>query len=191
MKKLSPAKRSQLIAVVFAILGVLTMIYMLLIQPQYEKNKAMATNIVNARVDLQKTKDLIGKRQTSNAELANTLLQLTQEENDVAVGDVYSWTYDTIRRFKAKYAVDIPNISPPSITEVDVLGAFPYKQVKVTLTGNAYYHDLGKFIADFENNFPHVRLVNLAIDTVAAAPGTVQEKLSFRMDVVALVKPNN
>ena len=67
MKKLSPAKRSQLIAVVFAILGVLTMIYMLLIQPQYEKNKAMATNIVNARVDLQKTKDLIGKRQISNA----------------------------------------------------------------------------------------------------------------------------
>ncbi len=191
MKKLSPEKRNQLIAVGIAIIGVLTMIYMLLIKPQYQKNREMAANIVTARVELQKTKDLIIKRESSNAALTNALQQLAHEENDVAVGDVYSWTYDTIRRFKAKYALDIPSVSQPGFSEVDVIGAIPYKQFKVTLTGTGYYHDLGKFIADLENNFPHVRLVNLAIDTSAALPGTVQEKLNFRMDVVALAKPNN
>lgn len=191
MKKLSPEKRNQLIAVGLAIVGVLTMIYMLLIKPQYQKNREMAANIVNARVELQKTKELINKRASSNTALTNALFQLAHEENDICVGDVYSWTYDTIRRFKAKYAVDIPSIGQPGLSDVDVIGAIPYKQFKVTLTGTGYYHDLGKFIADFENNFTHIRLVNLGIDTVAAAPGTVQEKLNFRMDVVGLVKPNN
>ena len=176
MKKLSPAKRNQLIAVGLAIIGILTMIYMLMIQPQYQKNREMAANIVNAEVELQKTKELIGKRETSNIALTTTLQQLAHEENDIAGGDVYSWTYDTIRRFKAKYALDIPSIGQPSISDVDVIGAIPYKQLKVTLTGTGYYHDLGKFIADLENNFPHIRLVNLGIDTIASTPGTVQEK---------------
>jgi len=49
---------------------------------------------------------------------------------------------------------------------------------------------LGKFIADFENKFPHCRLVNLAADAtgVGASGG---EKLTFRVDIVALVKPTN
>ena len=52
-----------------------------------------------------------------------------------------------------------------------------------------YYHDVGKFISDFENNFPHGRVVNLIVEPVSSAdPGN--EKLSFRMDVIALVKPN-
>ena len=64
------------------------------------------------------------------------------------------------------------------------------EQIKVNINGTAYYHDLGKFIADFENNFPHIRIVNLTIEPASAGePGN--EKLSFRMDIVALVKPNS
>ena len=71
-----------------------------------------------------------------------------------------------------------------------MLPQFPYKQIRVNINGTAYYHDLGKFIADFENTFPHIRIVNLTIEPVNTAdPGN--EKLSFRMDIVALVKPNS
>jgi hypothetical protein len=69
---------------------------------------------------------------------------------------------------------------------VDLFTAFPYKQIRFTINGKAYYHDLGKFIADFENNFPHARVVNLVIDS-ASSDG---EKLSFRMDIIVLVKPS-
>ena len=52
--------------------------------------------------------------------------------------------------------------------------SFPFKQVKFTITGTAYYHDLGKFIANFENTFPHIRVVNLQIQP---DPSASDEKL--------------
>ena len=72
---------------------------------------------------------------------------------------------------------------------MDLLPHFPYKQLKVTVNGTAYYHDLGKFIADFENTYPHARVVNLTIDP-AGGTGDDSEKLAFRMDIIALINPN-
>jgi Tfp pilus assembly protein PilO len=69
---------------------------------------------------------------------------------------------------------------------VDLLPSFPFKQVKLTITGTAYYHDLGKFIAGFENSFPHIRMVNLQLQPDQDTGN--DEKLSFRIDVIALVK---
>jgi hypothetical protein len=117
-------------------------------------------------------------------------LQLRKSEADIASGDIYAWIYDTIRRFKTGYNLNIPTVSQPAIGEVDLIPNFPYKQLKLSLVGTGYYHDLGKFVADFENNFPHMRLVNLSIQT-ASDPNGASEQLSFRMDVVALVKPNS
>ena len=65
---------------------------------------------------------------------------------------------------------------------------FPYKQVRLSLFGTGYYHNIGKFLSDFENTFPHMRLVNLAIGTTESADDS--ELLSFHVEVVALVKPN-
>ena len=102
------------------------------------------------------------------------------------IGDLYSWTYNTIRHFKTPYQVEIPEIGHPDVGSVDLFPSFPFKQVRFTITGTAYYHDLGKFIADFENTYPHIRVVNLQIQPADAADGA--EKLSFRMDIIALVK---
>jgi hypothetical protein len=110
---------------------------------------------------------------------------LSRAESDMASGDLYSWTYNTIRLFKTPYQVDIPDIGHPDVEVTDLLPAFPFKQVKFTITGTAYYHDLGKFIADFENTFPHIRVVNLQMQP---DPTANDEKLSFKMEVIALVK---
>jgi len=82
--------------------------------------------------------------------------------------------------------VDIPDIGHPDVETMDLLPSFPFKQVKFTITGKAYYHDLGKFIADFENTFPHIRVVNLQLQPDQANGS--DEKLSFKMEVIALVK---
>jgi hypothetical protein len=119
-------------------------------------------------------------------ELANETYTLSRAEEDMASGDLYSWTYGTIRLFKQQYKVEIPEIGHPTVGDVDLFPTFPYKQLRFSISGTAYYHDLGKFVSDFENAFPHVRVLNLVID-----PATGEgEKLSFRMDIVALMKPN-
>ena len=72
--------------------------------------------------------------------------------------------------------------------EVDLMPHFPYKQLKVTVGGTAYYHDLGKFIADFENTYPHARIANLTLEPVGGTADS-GEKLAFRMDIIALANP--
>jgi hypothetical protein len=66
-----------------------------------------------------------------------------------------------------------------------------------TVRGFAHYHEFGKFLADFENKYPYFRVQNILLETAAAAstdPAAAQrrkEQLSFRMDIVALIKPSS
>jgi Tfp pilus assembly protein PilO len=191
MKRLPPAKRNNLILVVAATVIILSLVYFLLIQAQKEQNENVAHQTSDQYAELEKIKKSIAQNPVTDTQLADIAAQLQRAEGDVGTGDVFVWTYDTIRRFKANYHVDIPNIGQPSISDVDMISSFPYKQVKVSLSGTAYYHDLGKFVADFENTFPHMRMVNLSVEpAVPSSPGEDNEKLSFRVDVIALVKPN-
>jgi Tfp pilus assembly protein PilO len=189
MKRLPAAKRNQLIMVVLATIALVSGVYFLLISPQKNKIENIANSTRNEQDNLDRMKDIIRKGQDTASKLKDMSLQLNQAEEDLASGDVYEWTYETLRQFKANYHVEIPNVGQPSVGDVDVLADFPYKQVKISLDGTAFYHDLGKFLADFENNFPHMRLVNLSIQP-AGNPGGTAEKLTFRVDIVALVKPN-
>ena len=62
-----------------------------------------------------------------------------------------------------------------------------YKQATMQIGGTAYYHDLGQFIADFENEFPLTRVANLTIEFAQGAQGD-REKLAFKMDLITLIK---
>lgn len=189
MKRLPPAKRNQLIIVVVATIAALFMVFYFLVDPQKEQNQKLGEKIRTERDKLQSIRNAIKDTDRIANDLTTVTFQLNRAEEDVASGDVYAWTYDTVRRFKSAYKTEIPTIGTPNISDVDLLSGFPYRQVKVTLSGVSFYHDLGKFIADFENNFPHMRMVNLYLEP-ANQVGPNAEKLSFRVDVVALIKPN-
>jgi len=189
MKRLSREKRNQLITVVVVTVAVLTLIGLGLIRPQFESLHKIANTRKEADSKLQSIRHAI----TNSEAIANawneTNSALMQAEADMASGDLYSWTYDTIRHFKQSYRVDIPEVGHPTVAESDLLPAFPYKQIQFTINGTVYYQDLGKFVADFENNFPHSRMVRLVVEP-ASGPDTSSEKLSFRMEIITLVKPN-
>jgi len=183
-------KRTQFILVILGTMVVLGLIGFTLIRPQYNTLTQIHRTESEQRLKLQQINDTIRKGADATIQSSNVTANLLRAEEDMASGDMYAWAYDTIRKFKASYRVDIPTISQPSAEEVDMLARFPFKQVRLSISGTAYYHDLGKFIADFENTFPHIRIVNLIVEPVnAAEPGN--EKLSFRMDIVALMKPNS
>lgn len=188
MKRLSPAKRNQLIGVIAATLALMGLVYFALINPQNEKNRALAVEIGKQAAQLDQYTATIKKMDETTAALKALNLQLQRAEQDVAVGDLYEWSVETMRNFKAGYhSVDVPSVGQPALSDCDLIGGFPYRQIRFSLMGTAYYHDLGKFISDFENKFPHCRVLNL----VAAPMEGGGEKLSFRMDIVALMKPNN
>jgi Tfp pilus assembly protein PilO len=190
MNKLPKEKRDQLILVVMCTLIVLTAIFLGLIRRQYAAIAAINAQADASRNNLQNMEDEIKKADTTSAQLVDLTYTLSHTEGDLATGDPAAWIYDTIRNFKGKYKVDISVNGQLAMGEVDLLSKFPYKQLKVTVSGTAFYHDLGKFIADFENTFPHARITNLTLEP-AGGTGDNSEKLAFRMDIIALANPTS
>jgi len=185
LPKIPKDRQNPLILVIVAVLAILAGIYFGLIQVQHVSLAKIAKDkkIAQANLaDIDKTIKNTGAIATQLADATNALLNA---EHDMASGDLYSWVYGTMRVFKAKYHVDIPVVGQPTVSDVDLLPSFPYKQLRFGVSGTGYYHDLGKFIADFENTFPHCRIVNLSMESSGEG-----EKLTFRMEIIALVKMN-
>ncbi len=186
MKWLPKERRNPFIIVVLITAVLLAIICFGLVRSQNAALSSIADSRKGAEGKLESMKSSIKNADMITSQLADMTSALSQAEQDMASGDLYSWTYGTMRQFKQSYKVEIPDIGHPEVGDVSLFATFPYKQVRFSITGTAYYHDLGKFVADFENAFPHARVVNLVIEPA----GNEGEKLSFRMQIIELVKPN-
>ncbi len=192
-KKLSAQKKKQLILVIVVAIALLSGLGFGLIQFQYGRLKALASQQVAAGKKLAQMREAVKEAEKLDAELSQANKTLAGLEEDLASGDLYAWMINTIRTFKLGYKVEIPQFSPISSQgDMNLLPNFPYKQASITVAGTSHFHDFGKFLADFENQFPHVRVLNLRVDANPAGnlPNESQETVSFTMEIVALVKPS-
>jgi type II secretory pathway pseudopilin PulG len=187
MNRLSKEKRDKLILTCMFIVIALVVIGLLLIRPEYQLITDTKNSTEQKRQKLENMQEAIDRAAATAAQLQDTTIELQEAEKDMAVGDQNGWMYDTVRSFKSP-KIDISINSRVTSGEVDIMPKFPYQQLKVTVTGTAYYHDLGEFLANFENNYPHGRICNLMIHP-AGEGGDNAEKLSFSMDIIALIKP--
>ena len=109
-----------------------------------------------------------------------------------APNDMYSWLIATLNNFRMKYKVEIPQFGRELPADVGIFAKFPYKAALFNIRGSAYYHDYGKFLADFENAFPYIRVQNIEMDPAIDTSGRdVSEKLSFKMELLTLVRPTS
>lgn len=158
-----------------------------LIRPQYNKLSQIRKDTADTQEHFKSIQRVIQQSDSAAAELAAEKTNQADAESDMATGDIYAWTVDTMRHFKANYKVDVPEIGQPSVSDVDIIPNFPYKELKFTIRGTGYYHDIGRFIADLENKFPHMRVLNVEMSPAS----NDSEKLAFSMDIVALVKTSS
>jgi hypothetical protein len=190
MKKLPKEKRDQLILVLLLIAGGAAGLWFGVINFQNRHLRRLHIEKQNAELKLADWDKLIKNADRIETELSGAAKKLADLEEDMASGDLYLWLVKNIRTFKSPYkSLDIPQLGQPEVKETTLLPKFPYKQVTLTIGGTSYFHDLGKFIADFENQFPLFRVVNLEMEPAPSVAGADREKLSFKMDVIALVKP--
>jgi len=186
MKWLPKEKRNPFIIVVVITAAILAVICFGLLRSQRSILASVAVSKKAAADQMQGMEKAIKDANLVTNELGAATAALALAEEDTASGDLYSWAYNALRTFKQQYKVEIPEIGHPVESEVDLIPSFPYKQMRFLVSGKGYYHDIGKFVADFENTFPHIRVVNLVIEPA----GIEGEKLSFRMEIIALIKPN-
>jgi len=188
MKKLSKERRQQLILTCLLTALAVAGLWFGVIRAQQRSLQTTASKTEAAREKLRQVKAAIASADETEQKLAEARKQLDQEEESMASGDLYAWAITTLRTFKLGYKVEIPQFSQiDGPKEVSLLPEFPYKQITLTIGGTAPFNEFGRFVSDFENEFPHMRLLNLNLEPAAQNSGDSQ-KLSFKMEIAALVK---
>ncbi len=198
-KKLSKEKRQHLVLVVLVTIGAAAALgpFRLeslgmggLISYQLNSLENAKKKTVDANKELKRVQEAVKHADKTEVQLVEAKKSLAEAETDIASGDLYAWVVNTLRQFKAGYKVEIPQILPiGATTDVNLIPGFPYKQASVSVSGTAHYHDLGRFLADLENQFPHIRVINLSLDLNPSPTTEDQETVAFKMEIVTLVKP--
>ena len=188
--KLPKEKKQQLVIAVVLTVAVLAGLGFGLIKYQFNHLARLSDKKALAEKSNQDMDNSIKHRAQLQADVEKAQKELAILEESMASGDLYSSLINSIRRFRAGYKVEIPSFGASAVVaDCNLLPGFPYKQVTISVSGTAHYHDLGRFIADFENKFPHARIVNLDLELNTGSPTGEREKLGFRMEIITLIKP--
>lgn len=192
MKKISKEKQMHLVLVGILTVGIMGGLWFCVITAQKDKLRQIASKRASLQQQSEKMLKAIKETDALEAELKATTNRLASIEGimPLASGDLFSWINTSLKQFNVPtYKVDMPQCSSPTVGDVHMFPNFPYSQALVTVSGSAYYFDFGKFIADFENHFPYSRVQNLSLEPGFGSTAEEKERLSFRMEIVTLVKP--
>lgn len=195
MNKLPKEKRDKLLLVTVISLVILAGIYFGLIEYQKKLLGTLNSRVEKKRSEVEKGKKFLNTAETVEADLLTYSNKLRDLEETMAPSEnLYAWVLNNMQRFTLSlpYPIEIPLYTQPAVGEVNILPQFPYRSATYTVRGNAFYHNFGKFLAAFENKYPHIRIQNLELDqaTSSATEEKDREKLNFKMELVTLIKPS-
>lgn len=212
--RLTKAKRDQLIvAVLFSAMAVF-LIKGTLMGMQDTKIAQLEKNLVEAEAKATEAKRTVGRETLIKAELVDVREALERVESGMPTeGNAYAWITQTINNYRNDRLAQYPNLEfrdfqPPVFGDIGVLPTksitaetgIPYRGARFRISGVGYYHELGKFLADFENDFRYTRFENLVIETLSegittdntGVGATQSELLQFKVEVVApILTPNS
>lgn len=150
-----------------------------------------------AKERVEKAKRAIGQAEKVESETEAAVQALRGIETDMASGvDLYRWSLLLMEKARGGHEIEIAEVTRPQTNEIGLLANFPYSAATFTVRGSAYYHNFGRFLADFENRFPYFRVQNLSLGTLAEAGGdpaasrAARDQLLFKMDIVVPIKPS-
>jgi len=191
MSKLSKDKRDKIILVALVTAAASAAIWLLVIKPLNETLKSVRADVIKSRDQLKRGQVTLTTQAQINSSFENATEVLKQRESAMAASnDMYSWLIQTLNTFRAGYRVDIPQFGRELPSEVGIFPQFPYRAALFNVRGSAFYHDFGRFLADFENAFPYIRIQNIELDSATDSGNReVAEKLNFKMELLTLVRP--
>lgn len=190
--KLSKEKKTHLVLVGLLTAGAIGGIWFGLISMQKDKLAEIAKQTNDIRAQMNKMQQVVKEAAQVDDSLKIATRKLGEIETGIPTssGDLYSWVVNALKQFNTPgYKVDMPQFGVPSVAEMRMLPSFPYNQATVPVSGSAYYWDFGKFLADFENKFPYMRVQNLNLIPGGGLTAAERERLIFQMEFITLVKP--
>jgi hypothetical protein len=195
--KLSKDKRDRIILTIMLTLGVSWGLWQFVVTSRSARLKAQREEYVNQEAQLVQARDWIERAQAVEKEKVEAVAALNQVEAGLARrDDPYAWSYLLLDKIREKHPAlrNLDVAGKPAVGPVRLLPGFPYDATTFTVVGRGYYHDFGRFLADFENEYPYYRVENMELtarSTAADSEATLDgpEMLGFKFDIVALLQP--
>lgn len=195
MNKLSKEKRDKLILTIIGVVGALSVLYFLVITDQQDEIAQLKSKIT-AMTSKKDSAERQGKRMAeAEANLAAQKKILAQKQNDMPrPGQDHAWFLNLMEEQRRKYDLEVDDIKTPEATEAGILPKFPFKAQALSVAMIGRYEDFGRFLADFENAYPYMRVQGLRVAPeirTGTRPGESADsgdKLRFTYKVIALVK---
>ena len=145
----------------------------------------------DAQTALDKSRKQMNDAARSQAALEANQRRLGDIESKMPAGDPYRWLVKAFGEFPAASNVSIANIEAPHVSESTIYPKVPYKAATFAVSGTGFFHEFGTFLAELENEFPHMRVRRLEL--TPAYPGDSDaaegEKLNFLVELTVLFKP--
>lgn len=176
MNKLSKEKRDKLILVCIGVVAVVGILYTFVLGAQKDKLNGIQTQISGAQSKLAKAEAALRSADVIEATLAENKKQIDERQEKMAPqGQYYYWFLKLVDQFRKDEKLDsgfIVDITMPDFPEAGLLPKFPYKAASFGLRVNGKFHDIGRFVANLENNYPYFRVqdVRIAPKPVEATP---------------------
>ncbi|MGV3774114.1 MAG: hypothetical protein ACO1QB_14530 [Verrucomicrobiales bacterium] len=200
MNKLSKEKRDKLILTIIGILGVIGLLYTFVLSNQQDNLDTYLRRTESLKDKYYKNKKLADRGPRILEELTETKTLLdAQEATMVPQGNYYIWFFKLVDEFRRKQGLGaqfIADMTQPEFSEVGLLPRFPYKAAIFGVRLSGHFHEIGKFIADFENAYPHMRIQNVRIQPEVSFRQTGQfstssapQKLNVELKIVTLIRP--
>jgi Tfp pilus assembly protein PilO len=193
MNNLPKAKRDHLILVAIATVGIIAALLLFVGDSQNADLKRTQLRTENIRTKLNQADKLSREEPQIQERLQKVTKQLAEREMLLAPErDTYAWFLQTLGQFLSLHrgaGVTSAGISQPEIGEATLLPKFVYKTATFHIKANGYFHDIGRFIADLESQFPYARVQNVEMQRGGGGPTAEAEKLASTFDIVMLMQP--
>jgi Tfp pilus assembly protein PilO len=182
MSKLSKEKRDKLILICLLFIGVVGVLYTFVLGAQKDKLSNYTTQLTSVQTKISKANSLIKSGPGIEQNLAENRKLLEEMQKDMAPqGQYYYWFLKLLEDFRTKEGLDpnfLADLQQPTPTESGILPKFPYNSLTFGVRTSGRYHEIGKFLANFENNYPFMRIerVRLQPDSAARTGNTTRPR---------------
>jgi Tfp pilus assembly protein PilO len=188
---LSKEKQFALLKLGIGTFVVLIALWFFLIRPaqnRLDQNSRASSDLVQKAAA---KKQVVERAEQTKTKLKEKSQKLREIEDQMVTGDIYIWIEKTLRDFEIRDQIEFTKYDPPQIIDPEVPLKVPYKIASFAVNGLAAYHDLGIFLANFENSYPHIRIRRLEMEPASVDAKSRDEKLSFLLEMQVFVKPGN